>query len=124
MDNRHNTNSGSTPTTTVRFDANLINAIHARHSNKYTRSEAFVYLLEKVLEANRSGNTAPQQQNTAAIHNVQTSQKIDKPFVTNYSQLAKTWRWDRKTVAIFIKEIETCGVILTEHEPSKLILWI
>ena len=36
---------------------------------------------------------------------------LNIPFGTTYDQLAERWRWDRKTVMLFLKSLQKMGIL-------------
>lgn len=69
----------------------------------YTETEAWLFLLLN------AAHTTHKQRHDNKLLTVYISE-----YITTAVELAKTWRWDRRTVATFLKTLEEDGMLCTE----------
>ena len=53
-----------------------------------------------------------------------TDEFMSRHCITNYSQLAKDWHWNRQTVLTFLRSLESDGVLLFEQKKKSVEIFI
>lgn len=53
-----------------------------------------------------------------------TDEFMSRHCITNYSQLAKDWHWNRQTVLTFLRSLESDGVLLFEQKNKSVEIFI
>lgn len=77
----------------------LINCLKTKTNHKYSRYDAFIWLLENILtKVNKDGK-----------------QPLTS-FSASYIRLADEWKWTRQTVQKFIEELKSLSLISTKRE--------
>ena len=79
----------------TRLNAELFQFLSKSLPNRASRFDAFLYLYEC------------QTDHFDAL----LKYGINIPFGTTYNQLAERWRWDRKTVMLFLKSLQKMGIL-------------
>ena len=98
-------------TTEVRSNMKLFDFLQERHNERYTRFEAYCYLLNKAYV-----QYVPENFPTDGFPALEKNQ-----FITTKTELADVWHWHRATVRSFLDKLEECGQ-LVRKEYSKCIL--
>jgi len=75
----------------------LADLLHQKPDTRYSRYEAFRYLMEQ--QALKMADQALAQM---------------QPFVVTVTQLASLWNWHRHTVSVFLDDLMLLGVITKE----------
>lgn len=98
-------------TTEVRSNMKLFDFLQERHNERYTRFEAYCYLLNKAYV-----QYVPENFPTDGFPALEKNQ-----FITTKTELADVWHWHRATVRGFLDKLEECGQLIRK-EYSKCIL--
>lgn len=69
-----------------------------------------------------NGDNSQEQKSVPA--GTPTSDFMSRHCVTNYSQLAAAWHWNRQTVLTFLRSLESDGVILFEQKNKTVEIFI
>ncbi|MBR1461997.1 MAG: hypothetical protein IJ604_01280 [Prevotella sp.] len=79
----------------ITLDSDLISFLKTQDNHKFSRYDAFVWLIERICEAKNGKRddipSSPRQE-----------------YLVKYTDLAKTWRWSRPTVQKFIEGLKAC----------------
>ena len=79
------------------LDSELVLYLKSQDNHKYSRYDAFVWLVEQILD--------PDTNDTHAS-------SAYPELLVKYTELAKIWRWSRPTVQKFIEGLESMSVIV------------
>lgn len=85
------------------INSQLIDCLKTKTNHKYSRYDAFVWLVEKISCNNKNYNTpkAPVKSND---------------FTASYIRLADEWKWTRQTVQKFIEELVQLSIISIKRQ--------
>ena len=93
----------------ITLDSDLISFLKTQDNHKFSRYDAFVWLIERICEAKDGKRddipSSPRQE-----------------YLVKYTGLAKTWRWSRPTVQKFIEGLESLSVIVKEKYVNSFAL--
>lgn len=75
----------------------LADLLHQKPDTRYTKFEAFRYLMEQ-----------------QALQMKEKSADTIQPFIVTVTQLASLWNWHRHTVTVFLDDLMVLGIITKE----------
>ena len=78
----------------LKLDSGLISFLKTQENHKFSRYDAFVWLMEHIQEAEMEDCDKPSS--------------AYQECLVRYTELAKTWHWSRPTVQKFIEGLEAC----------------
>lgn len=81
------------------INSQLINCLKTKTNHKYSRYDAFIWLIENILVNDKKDK----------------NQSLDS-FSASYIKLADEWKWTRQTVQKFIEELTSMSLISTKRE--------
>lgn len=81
------------------INSQLINCLKTKTNHKYSRYDAFIWLLESIL-----------------INDKKDSKQPTTSFSASYIKLADEWKWTRQTVQKFIIELMSLSLISAKRE--------
>ncbi len=84
----------------IAFNRDLMDCLRTKDNHKYSRYDAFVWLVDNI----KKGRLASDKEN----------EQINNPnsgYTASFNHLADQWHWTRQSVAKFIKELEDIAVI-------------
>ena len=84
------------------LDNDLIQYLKSKDNHKFSRYDAFVWLMEHILEAHTE----------IASDGTQSHQQ---EYLTTNTRLAKVWHWSRPTIQKSIEELENLSVITKQR---------
>ena len=85
----------------VSLSVGFLASLQDRHNERYSKHEAFCYLLDKACE-----HYMPK-----AVSKEVADELKDFQFVTTKTQLAEDWHWHRATVRTFLDALESFGLL-------------
>jgi hypothetical protein len=93
----------------VSLSVGFLASLQDRHNERYSKHEAFCYLLDKACE-----HYMPK-----AVSKEVADELKDFQFVTTKTQLAEDWHWHRATVRQFLEKLTDHGLILCKEFETK-----
>ena len=93
----------------VSLSVGFLASLQDRHNERYSKHEAFCYLLDKACEHN-----VPK-----AVSKEVADELKDFQFVTTKTQLAEDWHWHRATVRQFLEKLTKHGLIHCKEFETK-----
>ena len=85
----------------VSLSVGFLASLQDRHNERYSKHEAFCYLLDKACE-----HYMPK-----AVSKEVADELKDFQFITTKTQLAEDWHWHRATVRTFLDALESFGLL-------------
>lgn len=82
----------------LKLDSGLVSFLKTQENHKFSRYDAFVWLMEHIQEAEMEDCDKPSS--------------AYQECLVRYTELAKTWHWSRPTVQKFIEGLEAMSVII------------
>ena len=93
----------------VSLSVGFLVSLQDRHNERYSKHEAFCYLLDKACE-----HYVPK-----SITKDMADQLEDFQFITNKTQLAEDWHWHRATVRQFLEKLTGYGLMQCKDFETK-----
>lgn len=93
----------------VSLSVGFLASLQERHNERYSKHEAFCYLLDKACE-----HYMPK-----AVSKDVADELKDFQFVTTKTQLAEDWHWHRATVRQFLEKLTEHGLIHCKEFETK-----
>ncbi len=93
----------------VSLSVGFLASLQERHNERYSKHEAFCYLLDKACE-----HYMPK-----AVSKEVADELKDFQFVTTKTQLAEDWHWHRATVRQFLEKLTEHGLIHCKEFETK-----
>lgn len=93
----------------VSLSVGFLASLQDRHNERYSKHEAFCYLLDKACE-----HYVPK-----AVSKEVADELKDFQFVTTKTQLAEDWHWHRATVRQFLEKLTEHGLIHCKEFETK-----
>ena len=93
----------------VSLSVGFLASLQDRHNERYSKHEAFCYLLDKACE-----HYMPK-----AVSKEVADELKDFQFVTTKTQLAEDWHWHRATVRQFLERLTEHGLIHCKEFETK-----
>lgn len=93
----------------VSLSVGFLASLQDRHNERYSKHEAFCYLLDKACE-----HYIPK-----AVSKEVTDELKDFQFVTTKTQLAEDWHWHRATVRQFLEKLSEHGLMSSKEFETK-----
>jgi hypothetical protein len=76
------------------FDTQLLNMLKSKENHKFSRYDAFIWLVEHILEG---------------CSYADSKRSFTQHYCTSITGLSETWHWSRPTAQKFIKELTSAG---------------
>ena len=92
----------------LKLDSGLISFLKTQENHKFSRYDAFVWLMEHIQEAEMEDCNKPSS--------------AYQECLVRYTELAKTWHWSRPTVQKFIEGLEAMSVIIKKRHVNAFAL--
>ena len=93
----------------VSLSVGFLASLQDRHNERYSKHEAFCYLLDKACE-----HYVPK-----AVNKEVADELGDFQFVTTKTQLAEDWHWHRATVRQFLEKLTEHGLMNSKEFETK-----
>ena len=93
----------------VNLSVGFLASLQDRHNERYSKHEAFCYLLDKACE-----RYLPK-----SVKNEVADLMGDFQFITTKTQLAEDWHWHRATVRQFLEKLTEHGLINCKEFDTK-----
>ena len=82
----------------LKLDSGLVSFLKTQENHKFSRYDAFVWLVEHILDSD--------------VEDCGKPSSAYQEYLVRYTELAKTWHWSRPTVQKFIEGLEAMPVII------------
>ena len=92
----------------LKLDYGLVSFLKTQENHKFSRYDAFVWLMEHIQEAEMEDCDKPSS--------------AYQDYLVRYTELAKTWHWSRPTVQKFIEGLEAMSVIIKKKHVNAFAL--
>ena len=92
----------------LKLDSGLVSFLKTQENHKFSRYDAFVWLVEHIQEAEMEDCDKPSS--------------AYQECLVRYTELAKTWHWSRPTVQKFIEGLEAMSVIIKKKHVNAFAL--
>ena len=92
----------------LKLDSGLVSFLKTQENHKFSRYDAFVWLMEHIQEAEMEVCDKPSS--------------AYQEYLVRYTELAKTWHWSRPTVQKFIEGLEAMSVIIKKRHVNAFAL--
>ena len=92
----------------LKLDCGLVSFLKTQENHKFSRYDAFVWLVEHILDSDVEDCGKPSSASPA--------------YLVRYTELAKTWHWSRPTVQKFIEGLEAMSVIIKKKHVNAFAL--
>ena len=92
----------------LKLDSGLVSFLKTQENHKFSRYDAFVWLMEHIQEAEMEDCYKPSS--------------AYQECLVRYTELAKTWHWSRPTVQKFIEGLEAMSVIIKKRHVNAFAL--
>lgn len=83
--------------------AELIDCLRSKGNHRFTRYDAFVWMMEHI-------------QKGVAVRDADGVVVNSAPYSASYKRLAEDWNWERHTVQSFIEELTALSVITSKRQ--------
>ena len=93
----------------VSLSVGFLASLQDRHNERYSKHEAFCYLLDKACE-----HYVPK-----AVSKEMADELGDFQFITTKTQLAEDWHWHRATVRQFLEKLTEHGLMSSKEFETK-----
>ena len=93
----------------VSLSVGFLASLHDRHNERYSKHEAFCYLLDKACE-----HYVPK-----SVEKDVADELGDFQFITTKTQLAEDWHWHRATVRQFLEKLTEHGLMNSKEFDTK-----
>lgn len=85
----------------LKLDSGLVSFLKTQENHKFSRYDAFVWLVEHILDSD--------------VEDCGKPSSAYQEYLVRYTELAKTWHWSRPTVQKFIEGLEAMSVIIKKN---------
>ena len=92
----------------LKLDCGLVSFLKTQENHKFSRYEAFVWLVEHILDSD--------------VEDCGKPSSAYQDYLVRYTELAKTWHWSRPTVQKFIEGLEAMSVIIKKKHVNAFAL--
>ncbi len=92
----------------LKLDCGLVSFLKTQENHKFSRYDAFVWLVEHILDSD--------------VEDCGKPSSAYQDYLVRYTELAKTWHWSRPTVQKFIEGLETMSVIIKKKHVNAFAL--
>lgn len=92
----------------LKLDSGLVSFLKTQENHKFSRYDAFVWLMEHILDPDMEDGDTPSS--------------AYQELLVRYTELAKTWHWSRPTVQKFIEGLEAMSVIIKKKHVNAFAL--
>ena len=92
----------------LKLDSGLVSFLKAQENHKFSRYDAFVWLVEHILDSD--------------VEDCGKPSSAYQDYLVRYTELAKTWHWSRPTVQKFIEGLEAMSVIIKKKHVNAFAL--
>lgn len=92
----------------LKLDSGLVSFLKTQENHKFSRYDAFVWLMEHIHESDMEDCGKPSS--------------AYQEYLVRYTELAKTWHWSRPTVQKFIEGLEAMSVIIKKKHVNAFAL--
>ena len=92
----------------LKLDCGLVSFLKTQENHKFSRYDAFVWLVEHILDSD--------------VEDCGKPSSAYQDYLVRYSKLAKTWHWSRPTVQKFIEGLEAMSVIIKKKHVNAFAL--
>ena len=92
----------------LKLDSGLVSFLKTQENHKFSRYDAFVWLMEHIHESDMEDCSIPSS--------------AYQEYLVRYTELAKTWHWSRPTVQKFIEGLEAMSVIIKKKHVNAFAL--
>ena len=92
----------------LKLDCGLVSFLKTQENHKFSRYDAFVWLVEHILDSD--------------VEDCDKPSSAYQEYLVRYTELAKTWHWSRPTVQKFIEGLEAMSVIIKKKHVNAFAL--
>lgn len=92
----------------LKLDCGLVSFLKTQENHKFSRYDAFVWLVEHILDLD--------------VEDCGKPSSAYQDYLVRYTELAKTWHWSRPTVQKFIEGLEAMSVIIKKKHVNAFAL--
>lgn len=92
----------------LKLDSGLVSFLKTQENHKFSRYDAFVWLVEHILDSD--------------VEDCGKPSSAYQDYLVRYTELAKTWHWSRPTVQKFIEGLEAMPVIIKKKHVNAFAL--
>lgn len=92
----------------LKLDCGLVSFLKTQENHKFSRYDAFVWLVEHILDSDVEDCVKPSS--------------AYQDYLVRYTELAKRWHWSRPTVQKFIEGLEAMSVIIKKKHVNAFAL--
>ena len=92
----------------LKLDYGLVSFLKTQENHKFSRYDAFVWLVEHILDSD--------------VEDCGKPSSTYQDYLVRYTELAKTWHWSRPTVQKFIEGLEAMSVIIKKKHVNAFAL--
>lgn len=92
----------------LKLDSELVSFLKTQENHKFSRYDAFVWLVEHILDSD--------------VEDCGKPSSAYQDYLVRYTELAKTWHWSRPTVQKFIEGLEAMPVIIKKKHVNAFAL--
>ena len=92
----------------LKLDCGLVSFLKTQENHKFSRYDAFVWLVEHILDSD--------------VEDCGKPSSAYQDYLVRYTELAKTWHWSRPTVQKFIEGLEAMSVIIKKKHVNAFAL--
>ena len=92
----------------LKLDSGLVSFLTPPDTHKFSRYDAFVWLVEHILDSD--------------VEDCGKPSSAYQEYLVRYTELAKTWHWSRPTVQKFIEGLEAMSVIIKKKHVNAFAL--
>ena len=92
----------------LKLDSGLVSFLKTQENHKFSRYDAFVWLVEHILDSD--------------VEDCGKPSSAYQEYLVRYTELAKTWHWSRPTVQKFIEGLEAMPVIIKKKHANAFAL--
>lgn len=92
----------------LKLDCGLVSFLKTQENHKFSRYDAFVWLVEHILDSD--------------VEDCGKPSSAYQDYLVRYTELAKKWHWSRPTVQKFIEGLEAMSVIIKKKHVNAFAL--
>ena len=92
----------------LKLDSGLVSFLKTQENHKFSRYDAFVWLVEHILDSD--------------VEDCGKPSSAYQEYLVRYTELAKTWHWSRPTVQKYIEGLEAMSVIIKKKHVNAFAL--
>lgn len=92
----------------LKLDSGLVSFLKTQENHKFSRYDAFVWLVEHILDSD--------------VEDCGKPSSAYQDYLVRYTELTKTWHWSRPTVQKFIEGLEAMSVIIKKKHVNAFAL--